>query len=96
MLHRIDKALARPDHSILIAWEDGTTSVVSLADLVARGGVCAPMRDPRFFVEKMVVGESGLSLNWPDDVDFSADSLWYRAHPEDVERDLVPHSTERK
>ena len=29
-----------------IVWDDDSRSVISFADLAARGGVCQPMRDP--------------------------------------------------
>ena len=53
----------------------------------AKGGVFMAMADPDFFVGKMHVDEDGRSLVWPGEVDFCADSLWYRTHPEDLERD---------
>jgi len=35
----------------------------------------------------MYVAEDGYYLGWPEEIDFSADSLWYRTHPEDLKRD---------
>jgi hypothetical protein len=87
MLHRMLHATARPDHTVEISWEDGSTSVVSFADLVSRGGVCTSMRDPAFFIEKMSLADEGFALAWPDEVEFSADSLWYKTHPDDARRD---------
>ena len=39
------------------------------------------MADPEFF-SKVEVGEDGDCITWPGELDFGADSLWYRAHPD--------------
>ncbi len=87
MLHRIIRANARPDYAVDIAWDDGSHSSVSFADLVGRG-VCAPLADKTYFVERVMISEDGYALAWPNDVEFSADSLWYKTHPEDARRDI--------
>ncbi|HSI01964.1 MAG TPA: hypothetical protein VLA02_15270 [Reyranella sp.] len=54
------------------------------------------LADPAFFVERIAVDPDGYSLGWPSTpiapeevggIDFSAQGLWYRAHPEGLERD---------
>jgi hypothetical protein len=42
----------------------------------------------RFFVGRVFVADEGCALAWPDEVEFSADSLWYKSHPEDARRDF--------
>lgn len=86
MMHRIRKARARPDFTVEIEWDDGSRSVAGFADIVGEG-VAKALADPSYFVDRMAVGGNGDWLSWPDDVDFSADSLWYKAHPEDLRRD---------
>ncbi|HEY5211279.1 MAG TPA: DUF2442 domain-containing protein [Stellaceae bacterium] len=86
MLHRIATAQARTDFTIAIAWDDGGNSTVSFADIVGRG-VAAPLADPAYFVPNMAVSD-GFALAWPGDVEFSADSLWYKAHPNDARREI--------
>ena len=81
MMHRIKRATARPDHTVEITWEDGSTSRVSFAETVQRGPVFEAMRDPKYFAERMRIADKGYALTWPDDVDFSADGLWAKAHP---------------
>jgi hypothetical protein len=87
MQHRIRSARANPDYSVEIAWDDGGTSRVSFAGLVGRG-VCKAVRDPDYFVRRLSLADDGYVLAWPDDVEFSADSLWYKAHPDDARRDF--------
>jgi Protein of unknown function (DUF2442) len=87
MLHRMTSVIAHPDYSVAITWDDGSASTVSFADLVGRG-VCAAMSDRDYFVGRVGLADEGCALGWPDDVEFSADSLWYKSHPEDARRDF--------
>jgi hypothetical protein len=87
MLHRMTSARANPDYSVEITWDDGSTSRVSFADLVGRG-VCSAMGDADYFAGRMAIGDEGYALVWPDDVEFGADSLWYKTHPDDARRDF--------
>jgi Protein of unknown function (DUF2442) len=77
MLHRITSAFAREDYTVEIVWEDGSRSLVCFASLAGRG-VCAPTSDRDYFVAQMTVTADGLALAWPDEVEFSSDSLWLR------------------
>jgi len=86
VLHRILTASARSDYSVDLAWDDGSRSSVSFADLVSRG-VCARLSDKSYFVERMTIADDGYALAWPNEVEFSAD-LWYKTHPEDARRDI--------
>ncbi len=87
MQHRVTAAAAKPDYTVEITWEDDSRSVVSFADLVGRG-VCKPMSDRAYFVARMTIADEGYALAWPDEVEFSADSLWYKAHPQDAQKDI--------
>jgi hypothetical protein len=87
MLHRMTSARANADYSVAIAWDDGSTSQVGFADIVGRG-VCAAMADASYFVSRVSIADGGYALAWPDDVEFSADSLWYKSHPDDARRDF--------
>jgi Protein of unknown function (DUF2442) len=87
MMHRIRRAVARPNHTVEITWDDGTSSRVSFAEIIMRGPVFEAMRDPVYFAKRMTVDENGYALSWPDEVDFSADGLWHKAHPHDQKRD---------
>jgi hypothetical protein len=86
MMHRIVSAQARPDYTVDIVWDNGDRTDVTFADLL-QGEVCAAMRDPDYFVKTLEIGGGGDWLAW-EEVDFSSDSLWYRAHPEALAREL--------
>ena len=85
-MHRIKAARARPGFTVEVEWDDGDRSTVSFAGAVGKG-VAGPLADPAYFVGNMTVGGEGDWLAWPNDVDFAADSLWYKAHPADLKRD---------
>jgi hypothetical protein len=67
--------------SVEITWEDGEVSVLSLHQTIGKGGVFAPLVDPKVFGQ-VKVGEGGRWLEWPGEVDICADALWYQAHPD--------------
>ncbi|WP_298377642.1 DUF2442 domain-containing protein [Azospirillum sp.] len=87
-MYWIESATPNRDFTVTIRWKHGPTTTVDFAPNIAKGGVCVPMGDPDYFVGTMQVDPEGYCLGWPDEVDFSADSLWYRTHPEDLERDF--------
>jgi hypothetical protein len=78
----IKTATAHPDHTVEIEWGDGSRSVVDFAPTIRKGGVFSVLADRSFFTGRLSVGGGGDWLSWPGDLDFSADSLWYRSHPE--------------
>jgi len=40
------------------------------------------------------IGERGRSLEWPGEIDFCADALWFEAHPEDApQQPTIEHAT---
>jgi hypothetical protein len=88
MLHRIVQASARPDYTVELIFDEGEHAVVDLAPFVATGAVTAPLRaDPGAFVSQLRVVQDGDAIGWPGEVEIDADALWYKAHPEDWERD---------
>ncbi|WP_431858627.1 DUF2442 domain-containing protein [Azospirillum sp.] len=98
-MRSIAHAKARDDLTVEIDWCEGGRDVVDLRPVAARGGVFAALADPAFFVAAMTVENGGYGLVWPrtpatDDevggIDISADSLWYRAHPEEWRKDYGP------
>ena len=83
MLATIKAAKARQDYSVEIEWGDGSRSVVDFAPTIEKGGVFAVLADKVLFVNRLSIGDDGDWLSWPGDLDFSADSLWYRSHPDE-------------
>jgi hypothetical protein len=76
-------AVADPNtHTVALIWANGATTVNSFRHLVGRG-VFAAFTDPAFFAQAHV-GDRGRSLEWPDEIDFCADALWFATHPEDA------------
>ena len=69
-------------HTVALTWANGATTVNSFRHLVGKG-VFAAFSDPAFFA-RAHVGERGRSLEWPGEIDFCADALWFEAHPEDA------------
>jgi hypothetical protein len=81
MMPVIRQVQVRADFSVEIQWQDGETSTVSFRDTIAKGGKFAQLGDWEFFA-KVELGEGGDSIVWPGELDFGADSLWCRAHPD--------------
>jgi hypothetical protein len=68
--------------SVTLTWANGATTVNRFDHLVGTG-VFAALRDPGTFAQVHVC-DRGRSLEWPDEIDFRADALWFEAHPEDA------------
>lgn len=69
-------------HTVTLTWANGAKTVASFAHLVGKG-VFRAFADPAFFA-RVRVGENGRSLEWPGELDFCADALWFEAHPEEA------------
>ena len=86
-MHRIIQAQANADFSLDLRFEDGRRARVSLSDLVQSAPIAAPFRDPVRFVDELMITEEGDVLRWNDQFEMHADSLRYRAFPDELERD---------
>jgi len=89
-LHRIIQAKANADFSLDLRFEDGRQARVNLSDLVGTAPIAAPFRDPARFVGELTIAENGDVLRWSDQFELHADSLRYRAFPDELERDYGP------
>jgi len=96
MMPRIAKANAEPNFLLRLEWQDGRTDVIDFKPIIAQGGVMMALADAAFFATGFTVDSDGYGLGWPStptsagevgSIDFSAQGLWYRMHPEDLERD---------
>lgn len=90
-MHRIVQAQANADFSLDLEFEDGRRARVSLWDLIESAPVAASFRDPALFVGEAKIREDGDVLRWSDQFELHADSLRYRAFPEELEHDYGPH-----
>jgi hypothetical protein len=69
-------------YTVALSWANGATTVSRFAHLVGKG-VFRAFADPAFFAQ-VRIGENGRSLEWPDELDFCADALWFEVHPEEA------------
>jgi hypothetical protein len=76
----ITRAVADPNsYTLAVTWANGETTVNRFDHLVGKG-VFAAVTDPAVFTQ-VRVGERGRSLEWPGEIDFCADALWFETHP---------------
>jgi hypothetical protein len=68
---------------------------VSLSDLVESAPIAAPFRDPARFVGGLTIAENGDVLRWSDQFELHADSLRYRAFPDELRQDYGPQAGSR-
>jgi hypothetical protein len=79
----ITAAVADPKtYSVTVTWANGEKTVNRFDHLVGKG-VLAAIADPTIFAQ-VRVGERGRSLEWPGEIDFCADALWFETHPADA------------
>ena len=82
MRYRIVTAVAKSDLTVDLAWSNGKQASVDFKSIIGKGGVLAPLKDASFFSREMVIAQDGRVLAWPGELEFSADSLIYRAFPD--------------
>lgn len=96
MMPRIAKATVEPDFLLRIEWREGGSDLIDFKPIIAQGGVMSVLADPVFFAMTFTVDRDGYAIGWPSlpraedevgGIDFSAQGLWYRAHPDDLARD---------
>jgi len=72
-MHQIESVKPH-QQSLILRYADGAEFVVDMAQVIAQGGVYAPLADPVFFAQ-VQVGRRGRFLAWPDELEFCADAL---------------------
>ena len=70
------------NYTVAVTWANGATTVNRFDHLVGKG-VFAAVADPTVFAQ-VHIGERGRSLEWPGEIDFCADALWFETHPADA------------
>lgn len=79
-LIKITRVKPLDDHWLRLWFSDGAIKDVDLDQLLARGGVFAPIHDDRSTFEAVKVNQSG-TIEWPGEVDLDPDVLYGRAEP---------------
>ena len=60
---------------IRATFSDGAVKEIDLSDLMARGGVFAPIRERRDVFEQVHVNPETRTVEWPDEVDLDPEVL---------------------
>ena len=94
-MHRIINATANGDFSVELQFEDGRRARVNLSELVQSAPVAKPFREAKRFVRDLTIAEGGDVLRWSDQFELHADSLRYRAFPDELARDYGPKTRGR-
>jgi hypothetical protein len=68
--------------TVRVTWANGAKTGHDFGNLVGKG-VFSAFADPAFFA-RVKAGERGRSLDWPNEIDFCADALWFEARPADA------------
>jgi hypothetical protein len=89
-MHRITQAQANPDFSVDLSFDDGRQARVDLSEVVQSAAVAAPFRDSARFMRELTIVEDGDVVRWSDQFELHADSLRYRAFPDELVRDYGP------
>jgi len=76
----VTEAEALDGYRIRLKFEDQTQGTADLSDLVIRGGVFLPLRDPAYFKQARVDPEGG-TVVWPNDADVAPEELYLRIRP---------------
>ena len=61
---------------IRATFSDGAIKEIDLSDLMARGGVFAPIRERREVFERVHVNPETQTVEWPDEVDLDPEVLY--------------------
>jgi hypothetical protein len=66
---------------IRVTFSDDAVKEIDLSDLMAQGGVFAPIRDRRELFEKVSINPETHTMEWPDEVDLDPEVLYGRFEP---------------
>jgi hypothetical protein len=85
--YRISKVQLLDGYRLRLLYTDGGVVEKDFAPVIAVGNAFTALADPEFFAQAKI-GIGGRSLEWPGELDFCADALWFEAHPEDYAKFL--------
>ena len=73
-MYTIEQIKLLPDFLLELNYSDGEVVVADFKPMIARGGVFSTLADTQFF-NQVRLGERGRYIEWPDELDFCADSF---------------------
>lgn len=77
MLPRLSAvAAAERPYSLRLSWDNGQDAMVDVSSLIDNFKFYAPLRDNPARFADVQLGEFGVDVVWPGDIDMSAESLW--------------------
>lgn len=79
-VHKITRLEFGADLSLRLTFEDGSAKTFSLAPLVRKGGVFAPLAQAAEF-RAAKIAPDGRYVEWPNGVDLCADALYLEGIP---------------
>lgn len=82
MLYHITKVTVEADRKLRIFYTNESSIIVAFNPLIQKGGILPKLADPEFFAQ-VSIGEKGRYIQWPGEIEFCADALWFESHPED-------------
>ena len=80
-LIKIDGVEALDGHWLRLEFSDGAVKDVDVGEVLARGGVFAPIRDRREVFEQVRVNPETRTIEWPGNVDLDPEVLYGRFEP---------------
>jgi Protein of unknown function (DUF2442) len=80
MLYQIAKITKEDDYKLRLFYTNDSSIVVDFNPIIQQGGVLAKLANPEFFAQ-VSIGEKGRYIQWPGEIEFCADALWFESHP---------------
>lgn len=80
-LIKIDDVQPLEGHWLRVTFSDGAVKDVDLGELLAGGGVFAPIAGRREIFERVRVNQETRTIEWPGDVDLDPDVLYGTFEP---------------
>jgi len=81
-------------HWLRLTFSDGAVKEVGLGELLARGGVFAPIYEQRELFEQVRINPDSRTIEWPGEVDFDPEVLYGLFEPASgvrIERRTIKH-----
>ncbi len=79
--HIISKVVPIDNRIVILEFADNTIYDFDLKPLIKKGNVFECLLDDSNFYN-VKIGNAGRTLDFPNEIDFCADALWLKAHPE--------------